>query len=155
MNGSACASGCCFDIKLASATDASQWVGGVVGFEPIIDVYTLYRAASEERYANVVIDPDVIYEIQAEDTAALARTTVGLNGLFELSDDTGSTVTGLSGVQMDAGATAAPSANASYHLFILGAVNREDNDISLVNAKWLVLNNISPFRNEGEGGLGR
>lgn len=155
MNGSACANGCCMDIKLASATDGSQWVGGVVGFEPVQGSDLLYRTASQKRYANVVIDPDVIYEIQAEDTAALGAAIVGNNGLFEFTDDTGSTFTGLSGCQMDAGATQAPTANASYHLFVLGAVDRVDNDISLINAKWLVLNNISPFRNEGEGGLGR
>lgn len=156
MNGGACANGCCMDIKVQPVTDACNWMGAIVGFEPVEGSTLVYRAASQERYANVVIDPDVIYEIQAEHTAALAAsTTPGLNGLFAYGAAAGDTITGLSGYEMDAGVTAAPSANASYPLFILGTVNREDNDVSLINTKWLVLNNTSPFRNEGEGGLGR
>jgi len=51
----------------------------------------------------------------------------------------GSAATGLSGLELDSGVSVAPAADATYPLLILGAVPREDNDISVVNAKWRVM----------------
>ncbi|MGW8178957.1 MAG: hypothetical protein ACWGQW_09370 [bacterium] len=54
----------------------------------------------------------------------------------------GSTITYLSGFELDSGATTAPAVQGVFQMMIWAAVEREDNDIALVNAKWLVLNSL-------------
>ncbi len=86
-------------------------------------------------------DPTVIFEIQACSGAILANTTVGLNAVL-IFTHAGSTVTGLSGMEMDSGASDAPAADASNQLLIMGFGDRPDNDISAVNGIWKVLINL-------------
>ena len=73
------------------------------------------------------------------------------------SPHSGSTVTGLSGVELDTTSTA-PSADASNQLTIFGAVNRLDNDTTLTHAKVLVTINAhteaSGYTAAGDGTLG-
>jgi hypothetical protein len=66
----------------------------------------------------------------------------------------GSTSTGLSGVELDTTSTA-PSADASNQMVILRAVNREDNDTTLTHAKVLVvLNNHTEAQSNVTNGSG-
>ncbi len=51
----------------------------------------------------------------------------------------GNATTGQSGTEADGGSGTAPSANSSYQLLLLRGVNREDNDVELINAKWEVM----------------
>lgn len=156
LAGSADAAGVCPTVVKATAGDGNQIYGVITAFDPNPDDLSLvYRAASTARYCDVCIDPDVIFEIQACSGAILANTTVGLNAVL-IYTHSGSTVTGMSGAEMDSGASAAPAADASNQLLIMGLVDRADNDISAVNAKWEVIINLHRLRatGDGDGALG-
>jgi hypothetical protein len=141
-------------IKIAVAGEDKEILGAVVNFDPVGPDVTgwtgslsattqgdvagsaLYRLASTARYANVCIDPDVIYEVQGDSAGVHARTNVSENA--DLVAGTGSTVTGLSGWELN---TATDAVTKKLQLHVLAAVDRPDNDIALVNADWLVLIN--------------
>lgn len=138
LAGSADAGAVCPTVVRATAGAGNPVFGAIVAFEPDPNNLTLtYRPASTARYCWVVCDPLTVYEIQADGGAVLGPTEVGLNAVFIAGS--GNTRTGLSGWQMDSGTTTAPAVNATYQLLILRAVNRPDNDITSVNAKWEVL----------------
>ena len=110
-------------------------LGVVVGFEVNPDNLTqLHRLASTLRYALVCDAPDVIYEIQEDNTATFAITMIGENA--DLVVAAGSTVTGLSGMQLNTTTHVATTAQ----LRILGVVQSPDNAVS-ANAKLEVLIN--------------
>lgn len=140
--GNACSNGCCIEIIPSGTGDGSSWMGCLVGVEPLTTSFgatsTIYVAASTSRFCNVVADPNMVFEMQADDSNAI--TDVLANALFVAG--TGSTITGLSGFEMDS----TIGQDATYPLLIIGAVDREDNDISAANAKWLVLNNLHSFK---------
>lgn len=122
-----------------SNTDGERITGVIVGFAALpTDLSKNYNPASTERVAYVCDDPDVVYEIQAN--GAIPAASMGLNAIF-IYTHSGSTATGLSGVELDTTGTA-PAADASYQLRIVGAVNREDNDTTLTHAKVLVMLNV-------------
>tara|TARA_R100000656_G_scaffold19339_1_gene17630 strand:+ start:8350 stop:9006 length:657 start_codon:yes stop_codon:yes gene_type:complete len=123
-----------------SNTDGERQTGVVVGFGADPDNLTnVYSSASTEAIVWVVDDPSVVFEVQCP--SAIAATQIGLNAVL-IDTHSGSTVTGLSGTEMDGGDTTAPAANASYQLLILRAVNRTDNETNAVhNMIEVVLNN--------------
>lgn len=152
LAGSADAAGVCPTIVKATAGDGNAIAGVITAFDPDPDNLSLvYRPLSTNRYCYVCMDPDVIFEIQACSGAVLANTTVGLNAVLIFSH-AGSTATGLSGMEMDSGASDAPAADASNQLLIMGLVDRPDNHISAVNAKWEVLINLHRLRATGDSG---
>jgi hypothetical protein len=121
-----------------SSTDAERQTGAIVGFSPLPgNLNVNYNPASTERVAYVADDPDIVFEIQAD--GAIPAASMGLNAIF-IYTHPGSTVTGLSGAELDTTGTA-PAADASYQMRILRAVNREDNDTTLIHAKVLVVLN--------------
>lgn len=121
----------------ASNSDAERITGVVVGFGPNPDnLSTVHSPASTEAVVQVCDDPNVVFEIQVD--AALAATEISLNAIL-IDAQNGSTVTGLSGTEMDGGSGTSPAANASYQLLILRGVNREDNDSTLIWAKYEVM----------------
>lgn len=138
-SGTACTNGCCPDVNFVALTDGLKWLGPIVGIDPTVATSLVYRAASTERYLQVCVDPDMIYEVQSDGTNAI--TDVGQNAIA-VTTHAGSTITGLSGMEMNNSV----GANASYPLLLIGAVDREDNDISSANANWLVLNNLHSFK---------
>ena len=141
--GDACAKGCCPGFRVATAggdTGYHPWVGAVVGIEPSTATSLPKLAGSTTGYANVTVDPFLLYEIQADETAVIGAASVGLNAVFIAG--AGSTITYLSGFELDSGAATAPAVAGYYQMMIWAAVEREDNDIALVNAKWLVLNSF-------------
>lgn len=149
--GSADTAGVCPTVAKATAGDGNHIFGVITAFDVDPDnTGLIYRTASTNRYCHVCIDPDVVFEIQACSGAVLANTTVGLNAVL-IFTHSGSTVTGLSGMEMDSGASDAPAADASNQFLILGLVDREDNDISAVNAKWYVLINLHRLKATGDG----
>jgi hypothetical protein len=77
------------------------------------------------RYVYVADDPNLIFHVQAEGTP-----TVTMSGLNAIGIDThsGSTVTGMSGTELDMGTGTNPGADSSYMFFILGGAKKEDND---------------------------
>lgn len=125
-------------VEKATAGDGNRITGVIVGFATNPDNLTQhYNPASTERVALVCDDPDVIFEIQAD--GAIPAASMGLNGVLIFAH-AGSTVTGLSGVELDT-TSDAPAADASNQLLILGAAKRSDNDTTLTHAKVEVLIN--------------
>lgn len=150
MIGSGCANGCCPAVIPAGTTTSSTpvpWLGAVVGVEPSTSTSLPKLAGSTTGYVNVTIDPFMLYEIQAQGTNVLAVTTIGLNAVFIAG--AGSATTYLSGYELDDGTTTAPDADNTFQMMVWAAVEREDNDISLVNANWLVLNSCHHFNVHG------
>lgn len=138
-DGDGCANACCMEAQLATAGDGNPWIGPLVGVDPNTSYTTIYRAASTARYLNVCVDPNMIYEVQCEGT--LAATDLAANSNIILTHG-GSTITGLSGAELDD----TVGQNGSYQLLILGFVDREDNDLSADNGNWLVLNNLHSWK---------
>lgn len=139
LAGSADSTGMYPSIEQAAAGD-TDIVGVVIGFGTnpslMADPDTLtrkYRAASEEMYALVVDDPFVIFEIQEDSVGnSIDADMVGL--ATDITVGSGSTTTGLSGMELDSSDTA----TAAGQCRILRAVNRPDNVLGS-HCKWEVL----------------
>lgn len=141
LAGSADADGIATVTK-ATAAGGAYMLGPVVSVEPITRDSTTYRAASEARYVWVADDPDLVFEVQEDAVGgALAAADVGLNA--DWVDGTGSTVTGLSGVQLD---TSTKATTNTLQLRIRGFSQKIDNAIG-ANAKVLVTINLHALRN--------
>jgi hypothetical protein len=110
----------------------------------------VHRLASTERFANVVIDPDVVYQVQGDSTAVINVTDVGRNIELILTANANSAALGLSCAEIKGGSAVT---TITEQLWLMGAVDRDDNDISLVNADWYVFLNTSLFgRKSGAAG---
>lgn len=121
-------------VAQAAAGDTIR--GVVVGVIPDTAQSLTYRAASTGRYLLVADDPDLEFEIQEDAVGgALALTSVGANA--DLVVGSGSTYTGLSGMQLDTSTVTTNSAQ----LRILGFVQRVDNEFASANAKIRVMIN--------------
>ncbi len=130
--GSADANGVA-SVTRAAAGDTLR--GVIVGVEPVTADSLIYRAASTERYVYVADAPDLIFEIQDDsDGGALAATNVGQNA--DIIVGSGSTVTGLSGMELDSSTASASTAQ----LRILGFVQDPLNEVA-ANARFLVMIN--------------
>lgn len=106
-------------IEKASAGDGNAITGVIVGFSPDpSNLDKIHNPASTERVAWVVDDPYAEFEIQAD--GAVPAASVGLNANL-IFTNSGSTVTGLSGVELDT-TSDAPAADASNQLRILSIV---------------------------------
>jgi len=106
--------------------------GVVVAFEANpSDLSANYHTAGNARYAKVVLCDEAVFEVQADDTMAL--NDVGGNIDYVLG--AGSTVTGLSGFELDASAV---TTTAGDVLQIQSFVDRADNDPTLTNANVIV-----------------
>ncbi len=123
-------------VAQAAATDI-YLVGVVVGFglQPEIaanpdNLAMSYRAADTAMYVAVVDDPNVIFEAQEDGT--MAYTAVGQNA--DLVVGSGSTTTGLSGMEIDS----SDAKNTTAQLRVMRLVDRPDNAIG-ANAKWEVM----------------
>ena len=136
------------EINKAAAGDGVRSTGVIVGFyaSPTA-LENQYNPASTERVALVADDPDLVFEIQAD--GAIPATSIGLNAVL-IYTHAGSTTYGLSGAELDT-ISAAPAADASNQLLILRAINREDNDTTLIHAKVEVMINQ---HTENQGAVG-
>ena len=120
------------EVRLAPVTDGTKITGIIVSFSALpTALETLHNPASTERIAWVCDDPEVIFEIQAD--GIVTTTYVGLNAQM-IATHTGSTVTGLSGRELNI-STDVPDADASNQLLIHRLVNREDNDTELTHVQ--------------------
>ena len=105
-----------------------------------------YRAASTQRIVYVCTDPDMLYEIQeVAGGTALTANDIGLNANFIVA--VGSTVTGLSGVELNNSGEATTN---TLDVQIIGLVDRPDNAVG-DSAKWLVRINRHQFANQVAG----
>jgi hypothetical protein len=123
------------EINKATAGDDNPITGVVVGFLTNFDNTSRnYNPASTEAIAIVADRPDQRFEIQEETAGtALAATSVGLNANLVYAES-GSTVTGISGAELD---TSTPATTGTFQLKILRLVDRADNAIGQ-HAKWEV-----------------
>ena len=122
-------------INIASAGDTNRIYGVIVSFDPDpTNLERKHHAAKTAGYANVCIDPDVVFTVQDDGGAVLDGGSISANAV--LASGTGSTVTGLSGWELAAATT--PAADASYQLLILQVHQVEGNAFG-VNCEWEVL----------------
>lgn len=132
------------DVDQAATGDVIT--GVVIGVQPATQDSTRYRAASTARLLMVADDPDLLFEIQeVSGGTALTANDAGLNANIVVA--AGSTVTGLSGVELN-NATEATTNTLDVH--IVGPVQREDNAIG-EHCKWLVTINRHQFANQIAG----
>lgn len=91
---------------VTAAAGTARVRGVVVGFAPqpyfsqsaTASLGLKYRVASTARYSYVVDDPSVVYEIEESGTA----TTNGVNASFDITYTAGNTISGISGVTLNA-----------------------------------------------------
>jgi len=123
------------EINKCTAGDDNPITGIVIGFlANFDDTSKNYNPASTEAIAVVADHPDQRFEIQEETAGtALAATSVGLNANVVFAES-GSTTTGISGVELD---TSTPATTGTFQLKILRLVDRVDNAIGQ-HAKWEV-----------------
>lgn len=139
------------EIEKATAGDGNRITGVIVGFGPLPnDLTKQYNPASTERVAMVCDDPDVIFAIQAD--GAVPAASMGLNAVL-IYTHSGSTVSGISGVELDT-TSDAPAADASNQLLILRGANLPDNDVTLIHGKIEVLINQHTQNQGTVGSLG-
>lgn len=119
---------------IAQAAAGDALIGVVVGFlNDNTNLALKHRAASTWRIAMVADAPNLVYEVQANATTALAD--VGENA--DIAVTAGSTATGISAVQLDS----TNHGTASAQLRILRFVPRVDNTPGAANAKLEVMIN--------------
>jgi hypothetical protein len=99
----------------------------------------IYREASTEAYLLVADDPNLLFSVQDDAGTAFTAATVGLNA--NLTTTAGSTVTGLSKIEIN---SATEAVTATLDVSIHRLVDREDNEIA-ANADWLVRINNHQF----------
>lgn len=132
------------DVDQAATGDVVT--GVVVGVQPVTQDSLRYRAASTQRLLMVADDPELLFEIQeVSGGTALTANDAGLNANFVVA--AGSTVTGLSGVELN---NATEAVTNTLDLHIVGPVQREDNAIG-EHCKWLVTINRHQFANQVAG----
>lgn len=132
------------DVDQAATGDVI--VGVVVGVLPDTADSLIYRAASTTRRVLVATDPMLEYELQeVSGGTPLTAAAIGLNANFVVGS--GSTTTGLSGVELDNSTEATTN---TLDLQIVGLVARADNEVG-EHAKWLVRINRHQFANQIAG----
>jgi hypothetical protein len=144
LGGTGNTAGDAANVVRATAAGGNYMVGVVVGIENNTsdNLSRTYLPASTEGYLLVADDPDEEFEIQEDSVGgALANTNISQNADF--IQGTGSTVTGISAVELDS--STADTTN-TLQLKILGLVPRADNEIG-TNAKWRVKINLHALRN--------
>lgn len=121
-------------------------VGVVVGVLPSDRDSLVYRAASTARLLLVCDDPNALFEIQeVSGGTALTANDIALNANFVVA--AGSTVTGMSGVELN---NASEADTNTLDLKIVGFSNRVGNEVG-EHAKWLVRINRHQYANQIAG----
>lgn len=115
--------------SLTRASVGGPVTGVVAGFETTDRNDTPYRAASTERVVFVADDPNLIFQIQDDGGGTVAATMIGLNADY-IFTTSGSTYTGMSGCEVDAGTTTAPATTAGLPLKLLGIARIEGNELA-------------------------
>lgn len=133
-------------INKATAGATNRITGVIVGFAPNPDgLGTIYGPASTDRICYVNVDPYTVFEVQADGAIPAADMGLNANLIFTQS---GSTTTGLSGVELN---SATQAADATFQLIIQRAVNRVDNDTTITRAKVEVIINLHTERGIASG----
>jgi len=134
-------------------SDVTAWasgdreLGSIVGFEPDPDnLSRRHRPASTQRVVYVADAIDLLFEVQeVSGGTALTADDIGLNANLVVA--AGSTVTGLSGIELN---NATEATTNTLDVRIVGVVQRPDNAIG-TNCKWLVSLNRHAFADQIAG----
>ncbi len=142
-------------VNVATDADTNRIYGVVTSIEPMLsDLSKTYIPASTGGYVYVCSDPDVIFIVQDEGGTVLDGDSIGANAVLE-SATAGSTVTGLSGWELDTADT--PAADASNQVIIMGVHAVEGNAFG-AHCIWEVLISNHVLRSgqaaNNEGALG-
>jgi len=128
------------EVNEITAGDGNPIFGVIVSLEADpTNLERLYITSAGTGWVNVCVDPNVIYEIQAD--GVVGAEDIAANAPLILTH-TVDTVTGISGTEMNS----TTSTNASDQLIIVGAPDREDNDTTLTHANWYVMINAHSLR---------
>lgn len=124
-------------------------VGVVVGVMPVTAESTIYRANSTARYLMVADDPNLVFAVQEDsDGGALAATAAGATCML-VGFTAGSTITGLSSIELDS-SNVSETSDTDDDVRIIQAVQSPDNAIG-ANARWLVRLNVHQYVNAAVG----
>lgn len=133
-------------VQLATAGATNKITGVIVGVLVAegrtgddVNLNTTYRPASTAAYVLVAEDPDVIFEVQFDDSAALAAANVGLN--FNLVAGTGNTTNGVSGWEAE---TSTAGTGNTLQVHLLRLIEADDNEFGNY-AKGEVLINLHSY----------
>ncbi|MHA2047057.1 MAG: hypothetical protein ACW99G_19885 [Candidatus Thorarchaeota archaeon] len=164
ITGTACVKGCCPSIQRSSSVaSAAEHFGVMTSVEPFLNgttqagmhyedhgAYTVsnarYRLANEDRFVQVCVDPNIFYLIQGDSATTSAVGNAGSNAIF-IETHSGSTVTGLSGIELDVSGFGTTMADGAW---AWGTVDMPDHNLG-VNDLYYVILNTSIFT----GTLGR
>ena len=126
------------------AAAANRLLGFVDNFEKSRTYENqIHRTAATLRSMQVYDTPDVLFEIQSSGTFAVEN--VGLNANITVAS--GSTVTGLSGMELDQSTV---NTTATLQLQIIGIIPRTDNAVG-ANTKLLCRINYHGYTKETDG----
>jgi hypothetical protein len=106
---------------------------------PVLQSQSVYLPASTAAYIYVSDDPFLLYKIQ-EDSVGGSMVSGASGRNADLVAGSGSTVTGLSGWQLDSSTLATTN---TLQLRVIQALQETDNQVASANAKWLVKLNLS------------
>ena len=113
-------------IMLCAGSTTTTVFGVITSFEPDPDNLSLqYNPASNERYANVCLAGDVIFQIQDDGAGAPTAVFVGQNTTMTAGSRTG-TIDGLSAYVLD---STTPTTTQAHPLHILRVSDIEDNTL--------------------------
>jgi hypothetical protein len=133
-------------LDVVQAATGDIITGVVVGVQPVTEASLPYRVASTQRVLYVADDPNLIFEIQeVSGGTALTANDLGMNADFVVGS--GSTTTGLSGVELN---NATEATTNTLDLKLIGFKNAPDNAIG-EHAKWLVRLNRHRYVNQLAG----
>jgi len=139
-------------VDKSTLADGNYTLGPIVAIGPQEeDLTKTYLASGGSDYVWVADDPNLIFEIQCDSVAAIGIADFGLNAIM-VETHAGSTITGLSGIELDESSLAA---DASQMLMCLRLVDRPDNELALhANVEVLISMHRLGFSGAGDGRLG-
>lgn len=120
-------------VTRATAGATNRVTGVVVGVAAVTRDSEPERTASTERVVFVADDPDLVFQVQADEAVAAASVGLNTNILF---DTAGSASTSRSGAEIDGSAVAA---DATFQVQILRAVNDPRNEVNAAGNRFEVI----------------
>jgi len=118
-------------VTRATAGATNLVTGVVMGVMASTNDSITYSAASTEDVVWVADDPDLVFEVQADASFAIANVGLASNILFTHA---GSAITGRSGAEIDATA----AADATYQAVVLGFTNDPKNEAAAAGNRVLI-----------------
>jgi len=118
----------------------------LIGTTLDLAVQNIPATKTKAYYVLVVDDPNVLFEIQDNGASVIAATSMSKNFSFTVANPTAPGQNSASVLN-----NASVGTVATLNLRLMGAVQRDDNDPSLINAKWLVKINLHELGNATVG----